>query len=162
MEYYKSIIKDIFDDLIRCGDESKEEILKRWENGETEDDFGNLSGSRTFSTAEAERCLADAGYPFNDELNDLLSEYGYDLSISSKGAETVDVILCEIIMWTMLDELRNYEPIWKAKFDNGKDSFIEYFEAETKEEARSQAELYLSDEASDFADKKGYKLLSIE
>lgn len=106
MEVYQTIIKGIFEDLVCQGDETREEILKRWEDGDTQDDFGNMTGSRTCSTYESQQTLQKAGFPFNDELNEMLNDCGYDLSILEKGPEAIDVILCEIIMPTMLDELR--------------------------------------------------------
>lgn len=106
MEYYKEQIKDVFDNIVEEGYETKEEILKRWEDGDTQDDFGNMTGSRFCSRYKAEEALKEAGFPFNDELNDLLADVGYDLSILEKGAEAVDVILCELTVPHVIDELR--------------------------------------------------------
>ena len=107
MDYYKNEIRDILADKVAEGYETKEEILNRWEEGDTQDDFGNLTGSRFCSRYKAEEALKEAGFPFNDELNDLLEEVGYDLSILNKGAEAVDVILCELVVPYVVDELRN-------------------------------------------------------
>ena len=106
MEYYKQVIRDKFDDL--CHDnETPEEILKRWSEGDTEDDFGNLSGSRTFSAYEAEEALKEAGFPWDSELNDLLTEVGYNVGeLLDKGAEFIDVVLCELIVPYVIDELK--------------------------------------------------------
>lgn len=106
MEYYKEQIKDVLEDLVAEGYETREEILNRWEEGETGDDFGNMTGSRFCSAYEAEEALKEAGFPFNEELNDLLEECGYDFSIMNKGAEAVDVILCELVVPYVIDELR--------------------------------------------------------
>ena len=108
MEYYKQVIRDTLDDIVNDGYETREEILNRWENGETEDDFGNMTGSRFCSTYKAQEALKEAGFPFDDDLNDLLTEFGYDLSILDKGAEVVDVILCEFTLLgtNVINELR--------------------------------------------------------
>lgn len=47
MEYYKNEIKAVLEDKIAEGYETKEEILQRWEDGDTRDDFGNITGSRS-------------------------------------------------------------------------------------------------------------------
>lgn len=108
METYKDIIKEKLQDIIADGYETKEEILNRWAEGDTQDDFGNLSGSRTFSTYEAEQTLAKAGFPFNTEINDLFDEVGYNMGdLLAKGAETIDVIICELLAPQMVAELRN-------------------------------------------------------
>ena len=107
MEIYEQIIKDTLDDLVACGDETKEEILDRWAEGNTEDDFGNLSGSRTFSTYEAEETLKKAGFPFNSDINDLLTSVDYNIGdLLERGAETIDVIICELLVGSMVDDLR--------------------------------------------------------
>ena len=98
MEYYINEIKDQLDDLVADGYESREDILKRWADGQTDDDFGNMSGSRKCSTALAEQDLQAAGFPFNYEINDLLNDAGYEYNyLIEKGPEVTDVIICELI-----------------------------------------------------------------
>lgn len=108
METYKEIIKAKLQDIIADGYETKEEILARWAEGDTQDDFGNLSGSRTFSTYKAEQTLLKAGFPFNSDINDLLESVGYNMNdLLAKGAETIDVIICELLVGSMVEDLRN-------------------------------------------------------
>lgn len=106
MEYYKNEIRDILEAKVAENNETREEILKRWEGGDTQDDFGNMTGSRFRSTYKAEEALKEAGFPFNDELNELLFRMGYDLSILNRGAEVVDVILCELVLPYVIDDLK--------------------------------------------------------
>lgn len=106
MEYYKNEIRDVLEDIVNDGYETREEVLKRWEDGDTQDDFGNITGSRFCSTWKAEEALKQAGFPFNDDLNAMLEDCGYDFSILNKGAEVVDVILCELTVPYIIDELR--------------------------------------------------------
>ena len=105
MDYYKNEIKAVLEDKIAEGYETKEEILNRWLEGNTDDDFGNMTGSRFCNRWKAEEALKEAGFPFDDELNDLLEEVGYDFSILNKGAETIDVIFCELIAPMVASEL---------------------------------------------------------
>lgn len=107
MEYYKQEIKDILDDLIAEGYETKEQILQRWMDGDTQDDFGNMTGSRFCNAYKAQEALKEAGFPFDEELNSLLEDVGYNLSILERGPEVVDVILCELVAPQVAYELSN-------------------------------------------------------
>lgn len=106
MDYYKQVIRDTLDDIVAEGYETKEEILKRWEDGDTQDDFGNLTGSRFCNAYKAQDALKQAGFPFDEELNTMLEEMGYNIDILNRGAEVVDVILCELTVPYMITELR--------------------------------------------------------
>lgn len=106
MEYYKQVIRDTLEDIVADGYETREEVLNRWADGDTQDDFGNMTGSRFCNRYKAEEALREAGFPFNEELNDLLEDVGYDMTILNRGAEVVDVILCELTVPYMIEELR--------------------------------------------------------
>lgn len=106
MEYYKNEIAEVLADKVAEGYETKEEILKRWEDGDTQDDFGNLSCSRFCSAYKAQEVLKQAGFPFDEELNNLLEEAGYNMDILNKGAEVVDVILCELVLPCVIEDLK--------------------------------------------------------
>lgn len=96
MEYYKQEIKDVLDMKVSDG-ETEIEVLKRWNDGDTEDDFGNLTGSRFCSTYKAQEALKEAGFPWNDELNSLLDDLDMNIGeLLNRGAEVVDVVLCEL------------------------------------------------------------------
>ena len=100
MDYYKNEIREKLAEIVADGYETKDQVLRRWENGNTEDDFGNLTGSRFCNTYKAQEALKKSGFPFDEELNDLLKEFGYtDLGVfMKKGAEALDVVLCEITL----------------------------------------------------------------
>lgn len=107
MEYYTQVIRDTLEEKIAEGSETKEEILKRWEEGDTQDDFGNLTGSRFCNAYKAQEALKEAGFPWNDELCDLIEEVGYTVGdVVKRGAEVADVILCELTVPYMIEELR--------------------------------------------------------
>ena len=97
MEHYKQIILDKLEDLAG-EDRTRAEILKAWANGETENDFGNYDGSRTYSTWQAEEDLKAAGFPFDEDLNALFESVGYNMAnLLSRGPEAIDVIICELL-----------------------------------------------------------------
>lgn len=110
MEYYKQVIKDTLDEIVNDGEETREEVLTRWKDGDTQDDFGNMTGSRYCSTYKAEEALKEAGFPWDYDLNELLKEFGYDMSeLLERGAEVVDVVLCELTLagTDIIEELEN-------------------------------------------------------
>ena len=99
MEYYKQVIKDTLDDIVNDGYETREEVLKRWEDGDTQDDFGNMTGSRFCNAYKAEQALKEAGFPWDYDLNELLKEFDYNVGeLLERGAEVVDVVLCELVL----------------------------------------------------------------
>lgn len=97
MEYYEKEIAETLEDIVNDGHETREDVLKRWADGDTQDDFGNMTGSRFCNAYKAQEALKESGVPFDEELNELLESNGYDLSILDRGAEVVDVIFCELI-----------------------------------------------------------------
>lgn len=112
MDYYKQVIKDTLKDIVSDGEETREQVLARWEDGDTQDDFGNMTGSRFCSTYKAEEALKEAGFPWDDELVELVKEFGYDMSeLLERGAEVVDVVLCELTLagTGIIEELRGEE-----------------------------------------------------
>ena len=104
MEHYKSIILETLEDL--STDRPRAEILKAWAEGETGDDFGNYTGSRTCSTWQAEEDLKAAGFPWNEDINALFDEVGYNMGeLMAKGPEVIDVIICELLAPSIAAEL---------------------------------------------------------
>jgi hypothetical protein len=97
MKYYRNLIEDKLNELAKDGDEADFQIAERWLEGDTRDDFGNLSGTRTFNDLKTRQILFEAGFPFDGDLIDLLEEAGYKLSTLKQGAEAIDVIICELL-----------------------------------------------------------------
>lgn len=107
MEYYKQVVRDTLDEIVGDGYETREQVLARWEDGDTQDDFGNMTGSRKCNTWQAQEDLKEAGFPWDTELNDLVESVGYNIGeLLEKGAEVVDVVLCELVCMSMIDELK--------------------------------------------------------
>lgn len=99
MEYYKQVIRDTLDEIVNDGYETREQVLARWEDGDTQDDFGNMTGSRFCNAYKAEEALKKAGFPWDYELNELLKEFDYNMGeLLERGAEVVDVVLCELVL----------------------------------------------------------------
>ena len=109
MDYYKNEIRETLADLVADGYETREEILNRWEDGDYQNDFGEIDGSRFCSTYKAQEAIKASGFPFDDELNEALKEFGYNVGdLLEKGAETLDIVLCELALLStnIINELR--------------------------------------------------------
>ena len=109
MEYYKNEIRETLADLVADGYETREEILNRWEDGDYQNDFGEIDGSRFCSTYKAQEAVKASGFPFDDEINEALEEFGYNIGdLLKRGAETLDVALCELALLStnIINELR--------------------------------------------------------
>jgi hypothetical protein len=106
MEHYKQEIKNTLADIVADGYETRAQVLKRWEEGDTQNDFGNIDGSRFCNAWKAKEALAAAGFPFNDEINELFEEVGYNVGeLLNRGPEVVDVIICELLAPQVAAEL---------------------------------------------------------
>ena len=111
MDYYKNEIRETLADLVESsiGYETREEILNRWEDGDYQNDFGEIDGSRFCSTYKAQEAIKASGFPFDDEINEALNEFGYNIGdLLEKGAETLDIVLCELALLStnIINELR--------------------------------------------------------
>ena len=111
MDYYKNEIRETLADLVESsiGYETREEILNRWEDGNFENDFGEIDGSRFCSTYKAQEAIKASGFPFDYELNEALKEFGYNTTdLLLRGAETLDIVLCELALLgtNIINELR--------------------------------------------------------
>lgn len=111
MDYYKNEIRETLAEIVADGYETREEILNRWEDGDYQNDFGEIDGSRFCSTYKAQEALKASGFPYDDEINELLAEFGYnDLAVflHKRGAEALDIVLCEITLLgtNIINELR--------------------------------------------------------
>ena len=106
METYKTIIKDRLDDIVENEDETRNDVLKRWAEWDTQNDFGNIDGSRTCSAYESEKTLQEAGWPYNYELQELVKEAGYTMDyLIERGPEVTDVIICELLAPIVANEM---------------------------------------------------------
>lgn len=107
MEYYKNLIEDKLEELVKDGDEADFQVAERWLGVTQEMIFGNLSGSCSFNDLKTKQVLFEAGFPFDGDLIDLLEEAGYSLSTLKQGAETIDVIICELLAPIVAQETLN-------------------------------------------------------
>ena len=98
MENYKKLVGDLIEQNIdeyitwNKGATRADAVKHMGENG-FEDLFGNISGSRTCSTYEAQKFISEAGGVWNEEIRELFDEMGeeyFDKTLK-RGAEVFDV-----------------------------------------------------------------------
>jgi len=117
MDDYKKLVTDLINDHIEeqlSGGyaENRKEVLESLQD-DTETVFGNLDGSRTCSTYEAQQFIDKSGAIWDSDILDLFSELGDDYFTETlkRGAETLDVVICELVapqvISEMLDEIEN-------------------------------------------------------
>lgn len=98
MEHYNEEIREVYNRLVNDGEEAPRDILKRWTEGDTGNDFGNIDGSRFCNAYKAKEALQAAGFPWNDDINERIEAAGYNvMELLEKGPEVVDVVICELL-----------------------------------------------------------------
>jgi hypothetical protein len=78
---------------------------------DTENVFGNIDGSRTYSTYDAQRFIDFSDAIWDSEILDLFSDISEDYFFTTlkQGAETFDVVILELIAPQIIDELLEKE-----------------------------------------------------
>ena len=112
MEDYKELCKELIEDHISDvmgWDETatrKSVLLDMQENG-NEDVFGNMTGSRTCNTYEAQQFIDKSGAIWDEDILNLFSDIGDDYFTETlkRGAETLDVVILELISYEVISEM---------------------------------------------------------
>lgn len=112
MEDYKKLCKDLIEDYItETMDWDKKTtrkavLLDLQENG-NEDVFGNITGSRTCNTYEAQQFIDKSGAIWDEDILNLFSDIGDDYFTETlkRGAETLDVVILELLSYQVISEM---------------------------------------------------------
>lgn len=111
MDAYKELARDLIEDHIndvQGWDKTKtrKEVLEAL-NDDHEDVFGNMSGSRTYSTYEAQQFIDKSGAIWDDDIRALFTdiEDGYFEKTLARGPETLDVVILELLAPQVIDEM---------------------------------------------------------
>ena len=110
MKDYIKLCNDIIDDHISDvkgyeKDKSEKDILNELlEN--TGDVFGNMTGSRTCNTYEAEQFLNNSGAMFDDDIRAMFDDIdeNYFYETLKRGAEVLDVVILELLAPQVINE----------------------------------------------------------
>ena len=111
MEDYKTLVKELIEDHIKdtqSWDSSKtrKQVLEALQE-DTENVFGNIDGSRTRSTYEAQQFIDKSGAIWDADIHDLFSNIDDDYFFNTlkRGAETLDVVICELVAPQIISEM---------------------------------------------------------
>lgn len=115
MEDYTKLCKELIEDHIndvQSWDKSKtrKEVLEALLD-DTENVFGNIDGSRTYSTYEAQQFLDKSGAIWDTDIHDLFDEMGddYFFDCLKRGPETMDVVILELLSGRVISEMLESE-----------------------------------------------------
>lgn len=117
MEDYKKLVTELIEDHI--------EDVRNWDATKTRGDvlkdlaedhgdvFGNMTGSRTCSTYESQQFIDKSGAIWDDEILDLFAGLGDDYFTETlkRGAETLDVVICELVADQVIYDMASAEGI---------------------------------------------------
>lgn len=111
MEDYKKLCKGLIEDHIEDvigwdKTKTRKEILEDLKE-DTRDVFGNMTGSRTCNTYEAQRFIDKSGAIWDEDILNLFSDIGDDYFTDTlkRGAETLDVVILELLSYQVIDEM---------------------------------------------------------
>lgn len=111
MEAYKKLSRELIEDHISdrmSWDDSltRKQILEDLLD-DTENVFGNIDGSRTCSTYEAQKFIDESGAIWDDDIRELFTdiEDGYFERTLARGPETLDVVILELLSHSVINEM---------------------------------------------------------
>lgn len=111
MEDYTKLCKSLIEDHIsdvKAWDKTKtrKSILTDLLD-DTDNVFGNMDGSRTCSTYEAQQFLDKSGAIWDDDIHALFEDIGDDYFADTlkRGAETLDVVILELLSNQVISEM---------------------------------------------------------
>ena len=117
MEAYKKLAEHLIDEHVADtkayeADKPRRVILEELLE-DTQDVFGNMSGSRTMSTEKAKQFITESGAVFDDEIAELYQELGesYFADTLKRGAETFDVVTLELVAPQVINEMLEAEAL---------------------------------------------------
>ncbi len=117
MDKYQKLVRDLIEDHIQDvmywdNTKTRAEVLKDLSE-DHEDVFGNLTGSRTCNTWEAQKFIDESGAIWDDDILDLFAGLGDDYFTETlkRGAETLDVVICELVADQVIYEMAEAEGV---------------------------------------------------
>lgn len=119
MEDYKKLCRELIEDHIsdtvswslQNGETmSRTEVLQSLLD-DTQNVFGNIDGSRTYSTYEAQQFIDKSGAIWDEDILNMFSEMGDDYFTETlkRGAETLDVVILELLSSQVISEMLEEE-----------------------------------------------------
>lgn len=118
MEYYKELVRGLILDEIQeridyDKDETRATVMQSFRDNGYDNLFGNIDGSRTCNTYEAQQFIDKSGAIWDDEILDLFNSLGDDYFTETlkRGPEVLDVVICELVADGVLWDIAESEGI---------------------------------------------------
>lgn len=118
MESYKKLTRDLIEqeigEYMTWNDgATRADAMKYMADNGFENLFGNIDGSRTYNTYAAQKFLEESGALFDDDIRDLFNDISdtYFAETLARGAETLDVVICELVGQRELYEMASAEGV---------------------------------------------------
>ncbi len=118
MESYKKLTRDLIEQEIgeyMTWNEgaTRGDAMKHMSDNGFEDLFGNMTGSRTCNTYEAQKFIEESGAIWDEEIINLFADLGDDYFTETlkRGAETLDVVICELVANGVLYDMASAEGV---------------------------------------------------
>lgn len=119
MDDYKKLVTELINDHIKetidwslqNGEtKSRKEVLEELQD-DTQNVFGNIDGSRTYSTYEAQQFIDKSGAMWDDDIHQLFDDLGDDYFFETlkRGPECLDVVICELVSSQVIAEMLEEE-----------------------------------------------------
>jgi len=111
MEDYTKLCRELIEDEVSevlnyDKDKTRKELLEDLLE-DTGNTFGNLDGSRTMSTYDAQQFIDKSGAIWDEDILNLFSVIGDDYFTETlkRGAETLDVVILELLSHQVISEM---------------------------------------------------------
>jgi hypothetical protein len=115
MNDYQTLITDLVNEHVSeqlSGGyaDNRKEVLESLLD-DTENVFGNMEGSRTCSTYQAQQFIDKSGAIWDEDILNLFADMGDDYFTKTlkRGAETLDVVICELLAPQVISEMLEEE-----------------------------------------------------
>lgn len=110
MENYKKLVRELIEehlnDAVPTYIETRREALEALRD-DTQNVFGNIDGSRTCNTYEAQQFIDKSGAIWDEDIHELFDGGGGDYfgETLARGAEVLDVVICELVAPQVISEM---------------------------------------------------------
>ena len=114
MEAYKTLVRELIEDHLSDNVpayfETRRDALDALRE-DHDDVFGNMTGSRTCNTWEAQKFIDESGAIWDEDILDLFAGLGDDYFTETlkRGAETLDVVICELVADQVIEDMIDEE-----------------------------------------------------
>ena len=112
MNNYNKLVTDLIDQeageyITWNAGTTRRDALQAMQDNGFDNLFGNIDGSRTCNTYEAQKFIDESGAVWDQEIRDLFDEISdeYFTESLARGAETFDVIICELLGSRLISDM---------------------------------------------------------